>query len=127
MEHKQKILVVDDDVRLSQTLKLLLGSTGRFTVQVVNDPLKACAEAKRIHPDLIILDVIMPFMDGGTVAARIREEPSLAETPVIFLTSILDREEAAVKGNTIGNDPVLAKPVTTAELIAQIDAVFDKR
>lgn len=124
MERKINLLVVDDDVRLSTVLSRLLTNTGRFSVDVVNNALDACAAAVRLHPDLIILDVIMPFKDGGTVASEIREEPSLTGVPVIFLTSIIDHQEAAARGNTIGDDPVLAKPVTIKELITQIDALL---
>jgi DNA-binding response OmpR family regulator len=124
MASKIKILMIDDDVRLSKTVALLLTRTGRFSVDVENNPLEACATALRIQPDLIILDVIMPFKDGGTVASEIRQEPSLSAVPVIFMTSIMDHQEAAARGNTLGNDPVLAKPVTMPELIAQIDALL---
>jgi two-component system, OmpR family, response regulator len=124
MQNKIKLLVVDDDVRLSTVLSRLLTMTGRFSVEVVNNPLDACATAVRLQPDLIILDVIMPFKDGGTVASEIRQEPSLAQVPVVFLTSIIDHQEAAARGNTLGNDPVLAKPITIQNLVAQIDALL---
>ncbi len=125
MDEKIRILMIDDDVRLSKTVKMLLTRTGRFDVCVENNPLKATEAALAFHPDLILLDVIMPYKDGGTVAGEIREVAALSNVPVIFLTSILDKDEAAVKGNTIGNDPVLAKPVTTQELIQEIDRVLE--
>jgi DNA-binding response OmpR family regulator len=121
---KTRILVVDDDVSLSETVQDVLTQTGRFEVETENDPLKACAAVNRFHPQLILLDVIMPFMDGGTVASKIREDPRFARVPVIFFTSILDQEEAAVRGNTLGNDPVLAKPISISALIAKIDEVL---
>ncbi len=102
---KRRILVIDDDVRLSQTLKRLIEFERPFDVLVENDPLRAVQTALRWRPDVIVLDVIMPHKDGGTVAAEIREQPALADVRVVFLTSILDREEAAVRGNTLGGDP----------------------
>lgn len=124
MPDKTKILIVDDDVRLSSVLSRLLTMTGRFSVTVVNDPVEACAEAVRLKPDLIVLDVIMPVKDGGTVASEIRQEPTLKDVPVIFLTAVINHQEAAARGNTFGSDPVLAKPITGQELIAQIDALL---
>jgi len=119
-----RILIIDDDEQLSQTLARLLHSTGRFATEIVNNPLQAREHALRFRPDLILLDVIMPYKDGGTVAMELREESSLKNVSVIFLTSILDQEEAAARGNTLGNDPVLPKPVTISRLLEEIDRVL---
>jgi DNA-binding response OmpR family regulator len=127
MAGKRKILIVDDDIRLSHTVQMLLDREGRFETRVENSALRARQTAREFLPDLIVLDVIMPDKDGGAVAAEIREDALLARVPVIFLTSIVDRNEAAVRGSRLGNDPVLAKPVTIAELLAQIEKSLARR
>ncbi len=117
---RKKVLIVDDDVALSGAVKSVIETQAFCDVRVVNDPREAKGAALGFNPDLIILDVIMPFMDGGTVASQIREEPGMASTPVIFLTSIIGKDEAAMRGNTLGKDPVMAKPVAMDELVARV-------
>ena len=121
---KKRILVVDDNVRISRALKLTLEQAGPYEVMVENDPRRAKSVALNFRPDLIILDVIMPEMDGGTVASDIREHDSMKDMPVLFLTSILDKDEAAAKDGKIGHDPVMAKPVTADELVARIEKML---
>jgi DNA-binding response OmpR family regulator len=121
---KKKILVVDDSVAIARALKTNLDDTGRFEVRIENDPRKARAAVGEFGPDLVLLDVIMPGMDGGAVAAEIRQDVRMKDMPVIFLTSILNRAEAEARGGKLGDDPVLAKPVTVSELLAAIDKVL---
>jgi CheY-like chemotaxis protein len=118
---KKKILIVDDDVSLSLSLRTALERAGPYEVRTVNDPRKAVHAVRDFEPDLILMDVIMPFQDGGAVAAEIRADPAMSGIPVVFLTSILDKDEAAMKGGRIGPDPVLAKPVTLAELLPVVE------
>lgn len=123
---KQRILIVDDDTALAGTIRTGLEQTGPYEVVTEDDPRQARRRALDFKPDLILMDVIMPWMDGGTVAAQIREEDSLKQVPVIFLTSILSKDEAREKGSRIGNDPVLAKPVSLGELIQAIRKVLGR-
>ena len=118
---KKKILVVDDDKALSRMVKLGLEQTGRYEVRVENDARNALAAALSFRPDLMLLDVIMPDKDGGTVASEIRQDKNLKNTPVIFLTSILGKDEAADRGGKLGKEPVLAKPVSADELLKKIE------
>ena len=115
-----KVLIVDDDVRLSMVMKAGLESTGPYEVRVENNPRHARSVALEFRPDILILDVIMPEKDGGVVASEIRADPNLKDTPVIFVTSIVGKEEARAMGGHTGADPVLAKPITLADLTRQI-------
>ena len=69
-----------------------------------------------LRPDLILLDVIMPGMDGGDVAARLRADPLLRDTPVIFLTALVSNEETDGHEMVSGGETFLAKPVDIGEL-----------
>jgi len=81
-----------------------------------NDAINALTAARIFRPDLILLDVIMPGMDGGEVAARLRKDPLLRNTPVIFLTGIISNEETDGHEMVSGGETFLAKPVDIDEL-----------
>lgn len=120
-EQKLKILVVDDEASVGQVLKAGLEMRG-FTVRYEarsTDTIKACLE---FHPDLVLLDVDMPVKDGGLVASELQSHPTLGRTPVIFLTSLVRKEEAA-KRNASG-EIFLSKPIPIPELVARIRAVL---
>lgn len=118
----KKILVVDDETAVTRGLKRNLEATGRYLVHEVNIGSEAYTAAKAFTPDLIILDVMMPDVDGGTVAAQVQEDPQLSVTPIIFLTAIVREDEVGPSGTIIGGRPFLAKPVRFQELIACIES-----
>ncbi|MDI6774304.1 MAG: response regulator [Verrucomicrobiota bacterium] len=124
---KTKILIVDDDVALSQTLKAGLEQSGIYHARVENSLRKAKLAALDFQPDILLLDVIMPDKDGGMVAAEMREDSRLKDIPVMFLTSIVGKDEAKAMGGKTGDDPVLAKPVTVAEVAAGIEKLMRNR
>lgn len=99
---KKKILVVDDEGGMTRMLKRNLEATNRFEVRTENSGGAAVKAAREFLPDLILLDVMMPDMDGGTVAAKIKEDKTLAHTPVIFLSAIVKKEETQATGGNIG-------------------------
>jgi CheY-like chemotaxis protein len=104
---KKRILLVDDESGFTRLLRLTLPA---YDIREVNNPLLAVQVAKEFKPDMIFLDVIMPEADGGTVAAQIREEPSLRNVPIVFLTAIVSKDEAQTR-KEIGGCEFLAKPV----------------
>ena len=124
---KTKVLIVDDNVTLARMIKDGLEQAGAYQVRVENNPLKAHGAALDFKPDIVLLDVIMPEKDGGTVAAELRYDARTRNIPIAFLTSIVGKAEAAAMGGKTGNDPVLAKPVTLAELIALIEKTLKKK
>jgi len=124
---KTKILVVDDDDRVLQMLKIGLEKSGPYEVLAEGDPKLAKGAAQDFRPDVIILDVIMPEMDGGAVASEIRQDNSMRDVPIIFLTGILEQNEAAMRGGKLGSDPVIAKPVDIHTLIERIEKCLAKR
>jgi len=112
----KRILVVDDEPSVTRNLKLNLESSGGFDVFTENHATNALAAARIFRPDLILLDVIMSGMDGGDVVARLRADPLLRDTPVIFLTALVSNEETDGHEIVSGGETFLAKPVDIGEL-----------
>jgi CheY-like chemotaxis protein len=115
--NKKKILIVDDEVKFTRLLKLTVEQTGAYTVQVENRPEEAVGAAERFLPDLALMDVMMPGIDGGTLAARYRTSETLKQVPIVFLTAAVKRAELQEHNGKIGGYPFLAKPVDVHEII----------
>lgn len=118
---KKRILLVDDEKSLTTLLKLNLEETGNYDVRVENWPEDAVAAAREFKPDLILLDIIMPRMPGGNVAALIDNDPALKGTPIVFLTAAVRRSQVEDNDGIICEHPCLAKPATVDEVIAMIE------
>ncbi len=119
----KKILVVDDEKDVLFMLEKRLTAEGYSVITTTNGT-NAIALAKSQHPDIIILDIVMPGMDGGEVAAKLREHPLTRSIPVIFLTVLLSKEEEHQENHMIGSNITLAKPFDTEELLAQINGLL---
>jgi len=118
---KKKILIVDDEVAFTRTLKLNLERTGLYEVRAENKGRLVSAAAKEFKPDLILLDVLMPDYDGGAVASRLKSDPALKDIPIIFLTATVSTREAGSRGTQRGGFFFLAKPVSIEHLIECIE------
>ncbi|MCX6866975.1 MAG: response regulator [Verrucomicrobia bacterium] len=118
--NRKRILVIDDEPSITRGIKLNLEALGTFEIRQVNQAPDAVQSALEFKPDLILLDVMMPEMDGGEVAARLREIPSLKDTPIIFLTAIVAHEETQGGEAYIGGEDYLAKPVDLGTLVQAI-------
>lgn len=120
---KQRILLVDDEAAFTRVLKSYLEKTGAYEVRMENVAEQALAAAVEFQPDLILLDVIMPGLDGSRVAAQIKADGRLAaNTPIVFLTAVVSREEARARQGTIGDQVFIAKPVSIKEIIGCIES-----
>ena len=115
----KKILIVDDEAGFTRLMKLTLQKTGEYEVTEENEGARALETARRVRPDLILMDIVMPDVDGGDAASRIRKDPALAHIPIVFLTAIVSQQEAT-PGGLIGGFPFLSKPVSLNALIACI-------
>jgi two-component system OmpR family response regulator len=118
---KRRILVIDDEPGVTKLVKLNLERTGQYEVRAENDPRAGLAAAREFQPDLILLDVVMPQMDGGDLVAQIRSDQRLQDTPIVFLTAVLAREETGGGEIVSGGMRFLAKPVKLKELVACIE------
>lgn len=110
---KKRILLIDDESGFTNILRLSLPA---YDVVAENNPLRAVETARRFKPDIIFLDVIMPDKDGGAVAAELKEDPALANVPVIFLTAIVSDKDTK-PGSLIGGYEFLAKPVSRDHIV----------
>lgn len=123
---KKRIFVVDDEASTTRLLKLNLELTPEFEVLVENAPRNAVVAAERFKPDLILLDVMMPGLDGGELAARLQANPALKTVPIVFLTAAVKQTEVESLGGKIGGFPFLAKPVDTAALVTALRHHLDQ-
>lgn len=115
----EKILVVDDDKNICELLRLYLVKEG-YNVTMVHDGGAALAEFDKLHPDLVLLDVMMPVMDGWEVCREIRAE---SDVPIIMLTAKGETADR-VSGLEMGADDYIVKPLEMPEVIARVRAVF---
>jgi DNA-binding response OmpR family regulator len=118
---KKRILIIDDEVSFARMVKINLEKTGAFEVRVENRAAAAVPAAREFRPDLVLLDVIMPNMDGGDVAKQIKRDRTLRGTPIVFLTATVSKREAGEGGFNSGGELFLAKPVSVEALIACIN------
>jgi len=119
-----KILVIDDDDSVNELVKINLELAG-YNVISAKDGITGFAAAKQEQPDLIVLDVMMPDVDGYTVAKRIRENPIIKDTPIIMLTALGMLDNKA-KGFDIGVDDYLVKPFEIEELKMRVKALLKR-
>ncbi len=119
-----KILVVDDDTAINELIKVNL-ELAYYQVITAFDGNKGYALAKQELPDLIILDVMMPEVDGYTVAKRIRENQSTKDIPILMLTA-LGMLQNKVEGFNIGVDDYLVKPFEMEELLVRVKALLKR-
>jgi len=118
----KKILIIDDEEDFAVMVKRNLEFEGKYEVTVETDGLKGHARAKGLHPDLILLDLMMPQIDGTEVARRIKADASLRDIPVVFLTAAVRKEEVSSQPDgVIGGYVFVAKPVETKDLIDVIE------
>jgi len=125
--NSKRILAVDDEPNTTRNLKLKLESSGDYEVLGENEAINALAAARSFQPDLILLDVMMPDMDGSDVAAWLKADPMLRDTPVIFLTGIVSNEETGGHEMVRGGETFLAKPVNTETLINCIEQTLSRK
>ncbi len=113
------LLLIDDDVLLCLSLRLSLKKKG-FEVQVAHNAISGLQKAYAFKPDAVVLDIMLPDVDGRQVCRRLRE---MSDIPIILLTA-LGTDENVVEGLDLGADDYIVKPVTVEELVARIRATL---
>jgi len=124
---KKKILIVDDEVDFTNLVKMGFEETGEYEVKTENRGSQALAAARQFMPDIVILDVMMPDADGGSIAKQFEADFQLNTIPIVFLTAIVTEGEITSGKSSIGNHPVIAKPITMKNLIKQIEKNLSNR
>lgn len=122
MPNRKTILVVDDEQDLLDLIEYNLKKED-FDVLKAEDGLKGIEVARKHRPDLVLLDIMMPKMDGLEVVERMRNDKKLKRIPIIFLTARGD-EKTEVEGLDKGGDDYITKPISTTKLISRIKAVL---
>lgn len=118
---KKRILVVDDQPTITTVAQGNLERAGLYEVRTVNLGAMAIDVARQFRPDLILLDVMMPGITGPEIAEQLREDPELREIKIVFLTSVLTKDEARAAGGHIGGQTFVAKPFRGDELLKVIE------
>lgn len=116
------ILVIEDDTLVARTIERCLRGN-EYHVQVVNTGVAGLRAARRKIPDLVLLDVMMPGMDGYTVCKEMREDVLLKDVPIIFLTA-KNKVEDKIIGLSVGADDYLGKPFNLDELLLRVKAIL---
>lgn len=119
----QKILYVEDEEDIRAVAELALESVGGFTLRSCGSGQQALREGPEFAPDLILLDVMMPGMDGPSTFEALMEIPALADTPVIFMTAKVQSDEVAYY-KKLGAIDVIPKPFDPMSLAAQIRGIW---
>lgn len=117
-----KILVVDDESDITEVIEAFLQNAG-YTVAVENTPVNAVKLAHEFRPDLILLDIMMPGTDGYQICNQIKEDPEMADTPVIFLTG-KDSKDDQGRSFQSGGDMFIKKPFSCERLLEIVNIVL---
>src|SRR5882757_678574 len=118
----RKILVVDDEPDVTELLAYHLKAKG-FLVETVNNPNSSVGLARTFLPDLVILDVMMPELNGIQICRMLRADPKLKRVPVIFLTAKAE-EHDRIQGLKNGADDYICKPFSTKELLLRVQSIL---
>jgi CheY-like chemotaxis protein len=121
-ERQPHILVVDDDANIRELLTQEFTEAG-YSVAVAGDGREALAQVRRERPDLILLDVMMPEMNGFDVAAVLKNDPTTMEIPIVILSIVEDRD----RGFRLGVDRYLTKPIDTDLLFREVGSLIEQR
>ena len=126
-----KILLVDDDPDFVAATKTVLESRSDYNLFTASDGVFALSTAKAEKPDLIILDVIMPFEDGFTAARELKADPELSKIPIIILTSFSYRvgetDVSIAQGMKLEAEDYVEKPVSPQELLRRVDKLLKEK
>ena len=118
------VLCIDDEEDFQSIIRISLERLGGIKAHFCTDPRLGMARAREIRPDLILLDLMMPGLDGATLYQRLQADAELASIPVVFLTAVMTGP-AARNLTTLGAAGVLVKPFDVLELPRRLSAIWD--
>ena len=122
----RSILYVEDDLHVRTTAKLVLEVIGNFNVRECSSGRQAVLAAEDFHPDLILLDVMMPELDGLATLKALRELPHMSDTPAMFVTGLTMPEDLA-RYVGVGAIGVIPKPLVPLRLAGQVTELWDSK
>jgi len=118
------VLCIDDEEDFQSIIKIALERLGGIKSHFCTDPLNAMAKAREVKPDLILLDFMMPNLDGATLFKRFQADPGLASIPVVFLTAVMTGPDVR-KLHLLGAAGVLTKPFDVLELPRKLSSIWN--
>jgi CheY-like chemotaxis protein len=121
-----KILMVEDEPDIQSVARLALEAVGGYEVQMCGSGVTAIECAEAFAPDIILLDVMMPGMDGPTTLQNLRKLPTIAQTPVIFMTAKVQPQELATY-RELGALDVISKPFDPMTLSSELRRIWDRQ
>jgi len=120
-----RICYVEDDEDIQKIVRMSLERIGKMTVEVVSDPLQAIEAIKAFRPELVMLDWMMPGMDGPTLFRKMKELPGVRELPVVFITAKASQAELD-ELRALGAAGTISKPFSPRDLPGQLRAIWSK-
>lgn len=121
---RKRVLVVDDEPDVTELVSYKLRREG-YVVEIINDPLRIMGMAREFSPDLFVLDIMMPELDGLKLCRLIRADSKLSRVPIIFLTARAESEDR-VAGLECGADDYICKPFDAKELVLRVGLIFKR-
>jgi two-component system, OmpR family, response regulator RpaA len=121
---RRRILIVDDDQAVVDLISDVLNADARFETKTVNNGFEAGMQAKEYHPDLIILDVMLPDINGQAVCELIRQDPTMSDIKIICISGMVEEDKIA-ELREAGADDFLQKPLDIDELIRRVCRLLD--
>lgn len=121
---KRKALIVDDDEELVELIRDVLEADGRFDVRVANNGFDAGMMVKEYHPDIIVLDVMLPDINGKEVCHRVRSDPALDDVKIICISGMVEQDKIAELTEAGAND-FKQKPFEVEELVERLCELLD--
>ena len=123
---KRKVMIVDDEEDFLKITKINLENTGNYEVQTLSDATEIILRIKSFHPDVILLDILMPKMDGVEVCKMLNQDPAGSRIPIVIL-SALDTDKDKLMMYKLGVVDFLVKPIEKDELIVKIEKALQNK
>jgi len=121
----KKVLIVDDEQNIAISVEYLMRREG-YDVSIARDGEEGLSMIRSTKPDLVLLDVMMPKMDGFQVCSAVRSDANLAAVRIIMLTA-KGREAEVEKGLSLGADAYIPKPFSTSDLVSRVNALLESK
>jgi CheY-like chemotaxis protein len=121
---RKRVLVIDDEEGFCTFVSWALEKTGQYTVTSTTKPLEGINLAKALRPDLILLDIKMPQMDGSKVAEKLLEDAQTKSIPIAFVTALVTNRETKHQQMEVAGRTFIAKPITRDELLQAVSRLL---
>ncbi len=116
---KKSILIIDDEANFARMTKIFLEGKGDYDVTYETESVKAVETTKATKPDLVLLDLVMPELDGGDVLARFNEDPVLKSIPVLFITSMVSQDDTSDNSLVQSGENIMIPKTSPPEFVHQ--------